>query len=90
MSIPFSSEQFEKKPTRTMPRVRVRLDKVVATQRGWDQKKVDDIARKGPYEKGTDPIAGVINGKYHILDGHHRVAGAIQRGDTHITLKRVK
>lgn len=73
-----------------MPRVKVRLDKVVATQRYYDQAKVDDIAEKGPKKSGITPIVHPFNGKYYLADGHHRVAAAIQRGDTHITVKRVK
>lgn len=72
-----------------MPKTRVRLDKLVPTQRTWDQAKVDSIAAEGAAD-GTDPIVHPFKGKYYVSDGHHRVAGAIQRGDTHITVRRAK
>ena len=89
MSIPFSTKQFEKKPNRSMPAVRVRLDKIVPTQRYYDSAKVNDIAAKGA-DDGTDPIVHQFQGKYHVSDGHHRVAGAIARGDTTIRVRKSK
>jgi ParB-like chromosome segregation protein Spo0J len=89
VSIPFSVQQFEEKPNARMPRTRVRLDKVVATQHKLDQAKVQDIARNPPSNE-NDPIVHAYKGKYYLADGHHRVAGAIERGDTHIRVRRVK
>lgn len=88
MSIPFSTEQFEKKSNRYTPRVKVRLDKVIATQTHLDPAKVQAIARQPA--GGTDPMVHPLGGKYYVTDGHHRVAGAIERGDTHIWVKRVR
>jgi len=90
VSIPLSPDQFEKKPNRYLPTVTVRLDKVDATQRYWDQAKVDDIAAKGVKETGITPIAGFVNGRYKLMDGHHRFAGAMQAGATRIKLKKVR
>jgi ParB-like chromosome segregation protein Spo0J len=88
--VPFSTQQFEKKPNRKMPRVRVRLDKVVATQNYLDSNKVRDIARQDPSDMATDPLVHPHQGRYYVGDGHHRVAGAIERGDSHIWVRRVK
>lgn len=90
MSIPFNTKQFEEKPNRYMPKTTVRLDKVVATQGKLDQGKVQAIARKDPSDITTDPLVSRHQGRYYVLDGHHRVAGAIERGDTKIKVKRVK
>lgn len=90
MSIPFSTDQFEKKPNRLMPRTKVRLDKVIATQGHLDQTKVQDIARQPASDISTDPVVHAHQGRYYVSDGHHRVAGAIERGDTHIWVRRVK
>jgi ParB-like chromosome segregation protein Spo0J len=89
VSIPFSTQQFEKKPNRKMPATSVRLDKVVATQGKLDSKKVQSIAARGA-DDGTDPLVAPHKGKYYVLDGHHRVGGAIERGDTRIRVRRVK
>lgn len=90
MSIPFSSRQFEDKPNAKMPKTTVRLDKIVATQGKLDHSKVMDIAGKDPSEITTDPIVSLHQGRYYVLDGHHRVAGAMERGDTKIKVRRVK
>lgn len=73
-----------------MPRTRVRLDKIVATQRTLDAEKVKDIAAKDPSDIDTDPIVHAHQGRYFVSDGHHRVAGAIERGDKYIRVRRVK
>ena len=73
-----------------MPATRVKLSNIVPTQTYWDQSKVDDIAAQGPKKAGVDPVVGKLGSKYYLLDGHHRVAGAIQRGDDKIRVKRVK
>jgi ParB-like chromosome segregation protein Spo0J len=90
VSIPFSTKQFEKKTNSKMPRTRVRLDKIVATQGRLDQAKVADIAAQAPSDIDTDPIVHPHQGKYYVTDGHHRVAGAIERGDHTIRVRRVK
>jgi len=73
-----------------MPRTKVRLDKIVATQRQLDASKVADIARQPAEAISTDPVVHPHQGRYYVSDGHHRVAGAIERGDTHIWVRRVK
>jgi ParB-like chromosome segregation protein Spo0J len=90
VSIPFSTDQFEKKPNPKMPRTRVRLDKIVATQVKLDKAKVASIAAKDPTDIDTDPIVHPHKGHYYVTDGHHRVAGAIERGDRTIRVRRVK
>lgn len=72
-----------------MPRTKVRLDKVVATQNTLDPAKVQAIAQK-PADDRNAPLVHAHKGRYYVSDGHHRVAGAIERGDTHIVVKRVK
>jgi ParB-like chromosome segregation protein Spo0J len=89
VSIPFSTAQFEKKPNPKMPRTTVRLDKLDATQGKLDQKKVQSIAQRGA-DDGTDPVVAPFKGRYRVLDGHHRVAGAMERGDTKIKVRRVR
>lgn len=89
MSIPFSTQQFEKKANPRMPRTTVRLDKIVATQGKLDPAKVQSIAQRGA-DDGTDPVVAPHRGRYYVLDGHHRVAGAIERGDSKIKVRRVK
>jgi len=89
VSVPFNTKQFEDKPNPKMPATTVRLDKVVATQRYLDPAKVQSIAKKGAYD-GTDPLVAKHNGRYYVLDGHHRVGGALERGDTKIRVRRVK
>jgi hypothetical protein len=88
--VPLSTKQFAEKPNPRMPRIKVRLDKVVATQNYVNQDKVADIARQDPGDISTDPLVHPYQGRYYVGDGHHRVAGAIERGDTHMTVKRVK
>jgi len=89
VSVPFSTQQFEKKPNPKMPRTTVRLDKIDATQLRLDPAKVRKIAA-GPANDGTDPLVAPYKGRYKVLDGHHRVAGAMERGDTKIRVRRVK
>jgi ParB-like chromosome segregation protein Spo0J len=72
-----------------MPRTTVRLDKLVATQGKLDQAKVQSIAQRGA-DDGTDPVVAPHKGRYYVLDGHHRVAGAMERGDSKIKVRRVK
>jgi hypothetical protein len=90
VSIPFSPQQFEKKPNRKMPTTWVRLDKIVATQHSVDPAKVRDIARQPASAITTDPVVFPHQGNYILGDGHNRVAGAIKRGDTKIKVRRVK
>lgn len=73
-----------------MPRVRVRLDKIVSTQRKLDPSKVRAIARQPSSAIRTDPVVHPMGGKYILADGHHRVAGAIERGDNYIWVRRVR
>lgn len=73
-----------------MPRTRVRLDKVVATQRYLDPAKVADIARQPASDTDTDPIVHPFQGEYYVGDGHHRIGGAIKRGDKMIRVRRAK
>ena len=73
-----------------MPRTTVRLDKIVATQGKLDKAKVADIASKAPSDIDTDPVVHAHRGHYYVTDGHHRVAGAIERGDRTIRVRRVK
>lgn len=45
----------------------------------------DPFARPGlsPFQDPY-PVLVDIGGRLHIADGHHRIVGAIQRGDAHI------
>jgi ParB-like chromosome segregation protein Spo0J len=73
-----------------MPRTRVRLDKIVSTQVKLDPAKVKKIAAQPAEAIDTDPIVHPHGGRYYVSDGHHRVAGAIERGDKYIKVRRVK
>lgn len=90
MSIPFSTQQFEKKSNRHMPVSRVRVDRVIATQVRLDPAKVKAIASKPASSDDTPPIVTRHNGNFIMGDGHHRFAAAIERGDTHIPVRVVK
>jgi hypothetical protein len=90
VSVPLSTQQFAEKPNRFMPRTQVRLDKVIATQRYLNPEKVADIARQPASAMSSDPIVHPFKGKYFVGDGHHRIGGAIDRGDTHIWVRRAK
>jgi hypothetical protein len=83
VSIPLSTQQFQSKdkPIRTLPTRSIRTDKLVATQVNYIPEKVASIAEKDPETFNEVPIVGKLDGKYHVLDGHHRVAGQILRGD---------
>ena len=72
-----------------MPATTVRLDKVDATQLHLDPAKVKSIAANGASD-GTDPLVAKYKGRYKVLDGHHRVGGAIERGDTKIRVRQVR
>lgn len=86
MSVPFSTQQFEKKPNPKIPARWVRLDKIDATQFKLDHAKVMSIAARGA-DDGTDPIVHKFNGRYRVGDGHHRIGGAIERGDSRIRVR---
>jgi ParB-like chromosome segregation protein Spo0J len=73
-----------------MPRTKVRLDKLVATQTKLDKTKVAKIAAKPAAFVTPEPVVHAHGGRYYVSDGHHRVAGAIERGDTHIWVRRVR
>lgn len=73
-----------------MPRTKVRLDKVVATQNYLDPAKVKDIAAQDPSDMTSDPIVHRYQGRYYVGDGHHRIGGAIERGDTYVKVRSVK
>jgi hypothetical protein len=90
MSIPLNPEQWERKdkPIRSMPTRSVRLDKVVSTQNDYDPAKVENMAQGARGNKV--PVAVKKNGKYHILDGHHRVASDILNGNDRTELRIVK
>lgn len=38
----------------------------------------------GDYQGGHHPLFVTHQGRLHVIEGHHRVAAALQRGDTHI------
>lgn len=82
MSIPFSEKQFAK----IGRRARVRTDKVVATQNYLDPAKVADIAAQ-PTDSVDDPLVHAHNGRYYVGDGHHRIGGALERGDPKLRVR---
>lgn len=85
MSIPLNTKQFAEKANRYMPVRTVSIDKLRPTQSTYVADKVEDIAAKPA--GGPPVLVGRHNGKYHVLDGHHRVAGAILRGDSYQTVR---
>jgi hypothetical protein len=86
VSIPFSTQQFEKKPNPKTPRRKIRLDKIDATQYYLDHAKVKSIAQRGA-DDGTLPLVHAFNGRYKVGDGHHRIGAAIENGETYIDAK---
>ena len=85
MSIPFSTQQFEKKTNRTMPVRTVRLDKIDATQLKLTPAKVQSMAQHGAGD--TLPIVHKFQGRYKVGDGHNRIGAAMERGDTTMRVK---
>ena len=90
MAVSLNEHQFEEKPNRFMPKTRVRVDKLVATQMKLDPKKVQAIAQKSPDDMAAPVVSSKHKGYYHVLDGHHRVGAAIERGDKYISVRRVR
>jgi ParB-like chromosome segregation protein Spo0J len=89
VSIPFSTQQFEKKPNRKIPVRTVRVDKIDASQNRLDHAKVMSIAERGA-DDGTLPIVHKFNGRYKVGDGHHRIGAAMEQGKTKIKVKVVQ
>lgn len=51
----------------------------------WHEQKYGQPSDHGDRYLGHDhPMFVTHNGKLHVTEGHHRVAAALQRGDTHI------
>jgi hypothetical protein len=88
VSAPFNSSQFEKGPNRAMPRVRVRTSRLSPTQVDYKVEQIRKISAQDPRGIEHDPVVHPFQGRYHISDGHHRVAAAMMRGDTAVTVKR--
>jgi len=86
VSVSFNTSQFVKKPNSKIRTVTVRLDKVDATQLKVDPAKVKSIAARGP-DDGALPLVHKFRGRYKVGDGHNRIGGAIERGDTKIKVK---
>lgn len=92
MSIPLSTNQFELKgkPVRSMPRRKVLVSKLVPTQVDHDPEKVASMAAKDPADFDKVPVVGKHDGEYYIIDGHHRAAAAMVRGDRTVEVRIVK
>lgn len=73
-----------------MPRTKVRLDKLIATQTSVDPRKVRSIANQPASAISSDPVVHPFKGNFYVSDGHNRVEGARLRGDTHIWVRRAK
>ena len=86
MSVPFATKQFEDpdKPIRSMPMRRFRVDKLLASQVDFDMGKVHRMAQKDPDDMGSVPIIGRSGNDRVVLDGHHRLLAAMERGDKYI------
>lgn len=71
---------------RSAPKKRVRVDKLVAANKGHylDEKRVARYAKNG---KGGTPYVVESRGKYYVADGHHRAAAAMARGEKTIVVR---
>lgn len=53
--------------------------------KSWFEHRGGDPMKAGVEYKGTKhPLFVTHQGRLHVIEGHHRVAAAMQRGDTHI------
>lgn len=70
---------------RRAPKKRIRVDRLVSTNLGGylSPRKVAKYSGGG----GGTPYVVEDGGQFYVADGHHRAAAAIQRGDTHITVR---
>jgi hypothetical protein len=75
--------------------VDIKNQPVYATQSHVSQNHIDKYLRaphaqvhqpsySGEYPADEAPMMVTHNGRLHVTDGHHRVAAALQRGDSHI------
>lgn len=86
-----NSEILAGKKDLKLPKEDVPIKKIVATQPYVSEKRVDwhakKFKKKGKYKQ--DPITVKYKGKFYILDGHHRVEGAIKSGATEIPIEYI-
>lgn len=67
---------------------RVHPTELVATQREVDQRKVEQYRDQIRNGTGHDtPLVAMHAGRYHVLDGHHRVIASILEGVPHLTVR---
>lgn len=78
MSVPFNTDQFAG-PNSPLKRQRIPLDEVLDTQLYANPEKVERM-RKTWSRSMAEPVVAERNGRYFVLDGHHRVEAARERG----------
>jgi hypothetical protein len=88
MSVPFGKQwQLKSKSISTMPTRAVKVSNLGATQATYDEAKIEKMANKEPSEFNTVPVVAKVPGGYRVLDGHHRVAAAMLRGDDKVSVR---
>lgn len=92
MSVPLSTNQFElkNKPIRDMPRRKVSVSKFLPTQVDSDPEKIASMEKKDPSSFEKVPVVLKKDGMYLVGDGHHRIAAAMNRGDSTVDVRIVK
>lgn len=83
MSVPFSPEQFTEGGA--LPLRRIPLAEVTMSQHPsvMNEAKIERM-RKTWSKDMAEPIVAERDGRYTVLDGHHRVEAARRRGHTYL------
>lgn len=93
MSIPLQPGQFElkDKPVPSMPRRKVAIRKMLPTQITFDPEKVKSMAQRDADDFDKVPVIGKRpDGAYDVIDGHHRIARGILKGEPTCDVRIVK
>ena len=69
---------------------RVSLDKIAPTQTSVDTKGVKEYLTGNGRSSAAPKVLLYPDGKYYVQDGHHRIAAALLRGETSMTVRMVK
>lgn len=79
-----SAEKFMDTPEK-LPTKEIDLKSIVPTQKNVTAQNIEDVQKAKSFD---EPIVAVEHeGKYYLLDGHHRTTSSIMRGDSKIEAK---
>lgn len=71
-----------------LPILQIDIEKIVPTQKNVN---IENIKKVDGIESDDDPILAIEqNGKYYLIDGHHRVSSAILNGETSVNMRVLK